>query len=161
MAHCSGGVRSGRIAAALIRTECCVRYILIVMLMALAACGGSSRSGSQAAAQSGAPLPKSVIPGPQDPPVELGRRPPNTPMTSGNMPFFDTVAYCERATRKHDTMRKGPLYEQCVEDQAHYRLIIGQGIDAHQFKDNAVTHCAEASRTAYQGAWFCMNGQEF
>lgn len=82
-------------------------------------------------------------------------------MTSANMPFFDTVTYCGLATRKVDKIPKGPAYEGCVEDQAHYRIVIGEAIDAHQFRDTLVTHCAKASRTAYQGMWYCMNGQLF
>ncbi|HEY3848056.1 MAG TPA: hypothetical protein VGL95_13195, partial [Acetobacteraceae bacterium] len=103
----------------------------------------------------------SVITTPQIPPVELGKRPPNTPMTSANMPFFDTVTYCEQTTRKIDRSPKGPAYETCVEDQAHYRIVIGDAVDAGKFKDPFIVHCATASRTAYQGMWYCMNGQLF
>lgn len=82
-------------------------------------------------------------------------------MTSNTMPFFDTVTYCEQTTRKRDKTYKGPVYEACVEDQAHYRIVIGEAINAGQFKDPVIDHCAQASRTAYQGMWFCMNGQFF
>ena len=103
----------------------------------------------------------SLIKTPQDPPVEFGKRPPNTPMTSDNMPFFDAVTYCELTTRKQDKIAKGPAYEACVEDQAHYRIIIGEAINASQFQEPVIIRCAQASRTAYQGMWFCMNGQLF
>jgi hypothetical protein len=115
----------------------------------------------QAPPPAGATAVTSMITGPQIPPVELGRRRPNTRLTSANMPFFDTVTYCEHTTRKIDKIPKGPAYETCVEDQAHYRIVIGQAIDARQFKDTLVTDCAKASRTAYQGMWYCMNGQLF
>ncbi len=82
-------------------------------------------------------------------------------MTSDNMPFFDAVTYCELTTRKTDKVYKGPAYEACVEDQAHYRIIIGDAIDSSQFKEPAIIRCAKASRTAYQGMWYCMNGQFF
>jgi hypothetical protein len=103
----------------------------------------------------------SLITTPQSPPVEFGKRPPNTPMTSDNMPSFDSVTYCEQTTRKNDKIFKGPAYEACVEDQAHYRIVIGEAVNASKFPETFVTHCASASRTAYQGMWFCMNGQLF
>ena len=77
------------------------------------------------------------------------------------MPFFDSVTYCEQTTRKNDKIFKGPAYEACVEDQAHYRIVIGEAVNASKFPETVVTHCASASRTAYQGMWFCMNGQLF
>lgn len=98
---------------------------------------------------------------PQVPPVEFGRRKPNTPMTHDNMPFFDTVTYCVWATRGKDKAVKGPLYEACVEDQGHTKLILGQAIDAQKFKEADMVRCAKASRTAYQGMWYCLNGQDF
>jgi hypothetical protein len=82
-------------------------------------------------------------------------------MTSENMPFFDTVTYCEQTTRKSDKIPKGPAYEACVEDQAHYRIVISDAVTARQFKEAVIIHCAKASRTAYQGMWYCMNGQLF
>lgn len=82
-------------------------------------------------------------------------------MTSDNMPFFDTVTYCELTTRKRDKIHKGPAYEACVEDEAHYRIVIGDAINAGQFKEAVINRCAKASRAAYQGMWYCMNGQLF
>ena len=128
----------------------------------LAACGGSQQSPTvqpQTAADT-TPV-TSRITAPQNPPVEFGKRPPNTPMTSDNMPFFDTVTYCELTTRKIDKIYKGPAYESCAEDQAHYRIVIGEAINAGQFHEAVVVRCAKASRTAYQGMWYCMNGQLF
>jgi hypothetical protein len=137
------------------------RAILLVVA-ALAACGGAQKHPTEpSSAAADATVMTSSISGPQVPPVEFGRRPPNTPMTSGNMPFFDAVTYCELTTRKIDKTFKGPAYEACVEDQAHYRIVISEAIDARQFKDSVIDHCAKASRTAYQGMWFCMNGQPF
>jgi hypothetical protein len=135
--------------------------ILLVTLM-LVGCGSSQKSPapSPAALANETPV-VSRIPGPQVPPVEFGKRPPKTPMSSTNMPFFDAVRYCEATTRKQDKIYKGPAYEACVEDQAHYRIIIGEAIDAGQFQEAAVDRCAKASRSAYQGMWFCMNGQLF
>lgn len=77
------------------------------------------------------------------------------------MPYFDTVKYCEITTRKHDTRYKGPVYEQCAEDQAHTRSILAQAIDAKKFHDADIIRCAKASHTAYQGEWYCLNGQDF
>jgi hypothetical protein len=136
---------------------------ILLILAALAACAGPNKTATRQAPPPAATTTAatSLITGPQIPPVELGRRPRNARMTSANMPFFDTVAYCEHTTRKIDKMPRGPAYEACVEDQAHYRIVIGQAVDARQFKDTAVTNCAKASRTAYQGLWYCMNGQLF
>jgi hypothetical protein len=137
-----------------------VRNHAIPLIVAmLAACGGPQKSPTEESSpDTGA---TSMITTPQIPPVEMGKRPPNTPMTSANMPFFDTVTYCEQTTRKIDKNPKGPAYEACVEDQAHYRIVIGEAVDAGQFKDPLIVHCAKASRTAYQGTWYCMNGQLF
>jgi hypothetical protein len=135
--------------------------ILFIVAM-LAACGGPQTSPTvqpQTAADT-TPV-ASRITTPQNPPVEFGKRPPNTPMTSNNMPFFDTVTYCELTTRKTDKINKGPAYEACVEDQAHYRIVIGEAINAARFHEADVVRCAKASRTAYQGMWYCMNGQLF
>jgi len=82
-------------------------------------------------------------------------------MTSANMPFFDIVTYCEVTTRKIDSVPRGPVYENCASNQAHYRSIIGQAIDARQFEADKVVHCAKASRTAYEGMWYCMNDQPY
>jgi hypothetical protein len=109
----------------------------------------------------GEPVLASNLKIPQIPPVEFGRRPVNARITGENMPFFDTVTYCELTTRKSDTMWRGPVYEQCVEDQAHYKEILAQMIDARKFEDSMIVACAKASRTAYQGMWYCLNGQEF
>ncbi|MGA3402788.1 MAG: hypothetical protein ABSC95_26560 [Acetobacteraceae bacterium] len=125
----------------------------------LVACGGPPKAPTEPSPQAAAAT--SLITGPQIPPVEFGRRPPNTPLTSDNMPFFDAVTYCASTTRKSDRIYHGPAYEACVEDQAHYRIVIGDAIDAGQFQEAVVNRCAKASRTAYQGMWFCMNGQLF
>lgn len=82
-------------------------------------------------------------------------------MTGADMPFFDTVTYCEVTTRKIDSMPQGPAYESCAGNQAHYRSIIGAAIDAKQFKESKVVQCAKASRSAYEGMWYCMNDQPF
>jgi hypothetical protein len=94
-------------------------------------------------------------------PVELGRRPPNTPMTSENMPFFDTVTYCQLTTRKTDTMAKGPLYEACIEHQDHTRIVIAEAVDANRFAEADIVRCAKASPTAYVGMWYCMNKEPY
>ena len=82
-------------------------------------------------------------------------------MTGADMPFFDTVTYCEVTTRKIDSMPQGPAYENCAGNQAHYRSIIRAAIDAKQFKESKVVQCAKASRSAYEGMWYCMNDQPF
>ena len=137
------------------------RAILFIVAM-LAACGGPQKSATKQPPSPADTTPVvSRITTPQIPPVELGNRPPNTPMTRDNMPFFDAVTYCELATGKTDKTYKGPAYEACVEDQAHYRIVIGEAINAAQFLESVVVRCAKASRTAYQGMWYCMNGQLF
>jgi hypothetical protein len=135
--------------------------LLIVVL--LAGCGGTPRQpAATPQLHSAGPTAAAGQPAtPEIPPVDLGHRPPNTPMTSANMPFFDTVAYCEVTTRKIDSMPKGPAYENCAGNQAHYRSIIGAAIDAKQFKESKVEQCARASRSAYEGMWYCMNDQPF
>ena len=136
-------------------------HAILVTLALLAGCGREPAPKPQTDAAA-APTRSAVHPNtPQVPPVEFGRRPPNTPMTHDNMPFFDTVAYCAWATRGSDKIPKGPHYEQCVEDQGHIKLILSQSIDAQNFKEPDILRCAKASRTAYQGMWFCLNGQEF
>ncbi len=82
-------------------------------------------------------------------------------MTSENMPFFDTVTYCQTTTRKIDRIVKGPAYEACIELQEHTRLVLGEAIDGSKFKEADIVRCAKASRTAYEGLWFCVNGQPF
>jgi hypothetical protein len=138
--------------------------ILLLTLLLPVACSHTPRPVVQKASQDPAivvsPM-KSLLPGPQIPKVEFGKRPKGALMTSNDMPYFDEVTYCEHSTRKQDTMRRGPFYEACVQDQDHYRIIIGDGIDRGQFNDKMVEACATASRTAYQGLWYCMNGQEF
>ena len=94
-------------------------------------------------------------------PAELGRRPPNTRMTSHNMPYFDTVTYCLVTTRKTDTMVKGPAYEACIELQDSTRIVIGEAIDAKEFQEADIVRCAKASHTAYEGMWYCMNGKPY
>jgi hypothetical protein len=92
-------------------------------------------------------------------PVEFGRRPPNTRMTSANMPYFDTVTYCLLTTRKTDTMFKGPAYQAGIENQADTRIVVGDAIDANRFAEADIIRCAKESRTAYVGMWYCMNGR--
>jgi hypothetical protein len=139
-----------------------MRLTPLLFAVLLLGCGGHQKSTTnQPAPPDATPAVTSLITGPQIPQVEFGKRPPNTPMTSDNMPFFDTVTYCELKTRKIDKIYKGPAYESCVEDQAHYRIVLGEAINASQFKDAQINRCAAASRTAYQGMWFCLNGQLF
>lgn len=134
----------------------------LLIIGMLAGCVGSppssSPAGSGNAASAAAPPPAMAS---QIPPVDLGHRPPHTAMTSANMPFFDIVAYCEVTTRKIDTRPRGPVYETCAINQQHYRSIIGQAIDAKQFKEAKVLQCAKASHTGYDGMWYCMNDQPF
>ncbi len=133
-----------------------LRATLLVVLIAAGCHGqpkdetGKPTDGNAARA---APSEEEIVP------VELGRRPPNTRMTSANMPFFDTVTYCLLTTRKTDTKVKGPQYEACIELQDATRRVIGQAIDANEFEEDNIVRCAKASRTAYQGMWFCMNGK--
>ena len=94
-------------------------------------------------------------------PPEIGRRKPNTPFSSDNMPLFDTVTYCLLKTRNTDTKVMGPKYEKCIEDQDHTHSIIGEAIDAGKFPEDNVVRCAKESHTAYEGEWLCMNGQQF
>ena len=137
------------------------RAILLLAVL-LAACGGETKGTTAPApsATNSAAL-ASRINAPQIPPVEFGKRPPKTPMTSENMPFFDRVAYCLATTRTTDKTQKGPAYEACVEDQEHYRIILGDAINGNKFQEANIIHCAKATRTAWQGMWFCLNGQEF
>ena len=82
-------------------------------------------------------------------------------MTSHNMPFFDTVSYCEVTTGKTDKTYKGPVYEACVEDQEHTRMVLGEAIDASKYQEPDIIRCAKASHTAYEGLWYCLNGQDY
>lgn len=134
------------------------KRVTLLIVAVLAACGGPAKKPTEPATQAAAaarPLP------PQIPPVEFGKIPPGKPMTSANMPYFDTVKYCEQASRDRDKISRGPHYETCIEDQRHTRLVMGQGIDAKQFKEDVIINCAKATRTAYVGMWYCMNGQDF
>ncbi len=124
----------------------------------MAVLAGCQEQQNEAATATAAAQPQPVE---QIVPVELGRRPPNTRMTSRNMPFFDTVTYCLLTTRKTDTMVKGPAYEACVELQDHTRSVIGEAIDAKKFDEADIVRCAKASHTAYQGMWYCMNRQPY
>ncbi|HUN39303.1 MAG TPA: hypothetical protein VMU81_03340 [Acetobacteraceae bacterium] len=135
---------------------------VVLAAVALTACGGPEKMAKAP------PLPTVIVrpvithpTTPQIPLVEFGKRPPNTPMTSANMPYFDTVAYCEWSTDKKEKLRRGPLYEACIGDQANYRQVIGSAIDARQFKDSDIVRCAKSSRTAYQGMWYCLNDQPY
>ena len=135
---------------------------ILLALSILAACGGPPGATNGKRQQSAAETRSTSEPATEQiPPVEFGRRPPNTPMTSKNMPLFDTVTYCLLATRGIDRIPKGPAYETCVEDQENYRIVIGEAIDENKFAEDAIVRCAKASRTAYEGLWFCVNEQPF
>jgi len=135
-----------------------VRYHAILLAAALlTACGGPSRQPAPNASASAEQLPTT----PQIPPVEFGKRPPGTRITSGNMPYFDTVKYCEWATRGKDTIPKGPLYEQCIADQASTHEILEKAIDGKKFTDAKIVHCAKATRSAYHGMWYCLWDQPY
>ena len=127
----------------------------LLLVVLLAACSGPSGTQSTPRAKAAA------AELPQIPPVEFGKRPPGTRITSENMPYFDTVKYCEWATRKKDSAFKGPLYEQCVSDQHNTRQLLGKAIDAKKFTDAKIVHCAKASRTAYHGMWYCLWDQPY
>src|SRR5690348_10913033 len=116
----------------------------------LAACGGQANKTRQQQSQAAASEPTEEVV-----PVEFGRRPPNTPMTSDNMPIYDTVTYCLLATRKTDTKVMGPEYEECIEHQDHTRRVLAEAIDTAKFKEPDIIRCAKASRTAYVGEWYC------
>jgi hypothetical protein len=138
------------------------RLLVLLVGVGLAACGGPEKTAK--APSTPAIIAEPVITHPttpQIPPVEFGERPPNTRMTSANMPYFDTVTYCEWSTEKHEKLRRGPLYEACIGDQDNYRQVIGSAIDAKQFKEPDIVRCAKASRTAYQGMWYCLNDQPY
>jgi len=133
--------------------------VILLALALLAGCGHEPAPKPQTEAS---PTQSAEHPNtPQVPPVEFGRRKPNTPMTHDTMPLFDTVTYCVWATRGKDKVPKGPVYEQCVEDQGHTKFLLAQSIDAQKFKEADIIRCAKATRTAYQGMWYCLNGQEF
>lgn len=139
----------------------CISLVLVAMLVA---CGGPSRTttASQSSAAGASPGDTEANPAADSGveymvPVEFGRRPAGTPMTSDNMPFFDTVTYCILSTRKHDTMVRGPLYEECIEHQDHTRMVLGEAIDKATFKEKDIVRCASASREAYIGMWYCLN----
>jgi hypothetical protein len=121
----------------------------------LAACGGPADKTAEPPSQTAAAKPSVE----QIVPVEFGRRPPNTPMTSDNMPLYDTVTYCLLATRKTDTKVMGPEYEECIEHQDHTRRVLAEAIDTAKFKEPDIIRCAKASRTAYVGEWYCLNHQ--
>ena len=140
-----------------------VRLLLLAGAV-VASCSPTSRERPAQSESRAREQPKptaSIIPGPQIPPVEFGIRPANTPMTHENMPYFDRAAYCLQATRDQDKVPKGPQYEFCVEYQQHLQIIIGEAIDSAQFTEDDIVRCAKASRTAYEGMWYCLNGQEF
>ncbi len=134
---------------------------VIVILAVLAACGTPKNKTEQTfpATELKAPVARPATE--QIPPVEFGRRPPGTRMTSANMPFFDTVTYCDHATRSVDKIRYGPAYEACVEYQDATRVVLGEAIDANKFDEADIIRCAKASRTAYEGLWYCLNGKPY
>ncbi len=131
--------------------------ISLVLVAALVACGAPSKTTTEAQSQATGAAPAATEPIEYIVPVEFGRRPPGTPMTSDNMPFFDTVTYCILSTRDHDTMVRGPLYEECIEHQDHTRIVLADAIDTAKFKEADIVRCASASRTAYVGMWYCLN----
>lgn len=135
---------------------------LLFAAVVLASCSSRSRTaGSPSVHVVVNEQPASLLHIPQIPPVQLGKRPPGVPITRDNMPYFDIVTYCEYVTRGKETLRRGPLYENCAYDQSHYRSIIGETIAAGTLHDKDIIHCAKATRTAYQGEWYCLNGQPF
>ena len=137
-------------------------WTILLAATVLAACGGPSKTAKHPSVQIIVnKQTASFLHIPQIPPVELGKRPPGTPITGNDMPYFDIVTYCEHVTRKDEKLRRGPLYETCAEDQAHYRSIIRQTIAAGTLHDDDIIRCAKATRTAYQGEWFCLNGEPF
>ena len=140
-----------------------VRNRLILLLVAvLVACGGPSKTITAPQSQRVGAAPTTTQPSVEYiVPAEFGRRPPNTPMTSANMPLFDTVTYCLLKTRKIDTIVMGPLYEACIEHQDHTRIVLADAIDAAKFKEADIIRCAKASHTAYEGMWYCLNGQAY
>jgi hypothetical protein len=130
------------------------KRIILLLVALLASCGGPANKTTEPQSQAGAPNPVEEFV-----PVEFGRRPPNTPMTSDNMPIYDTVTYCLLATRKTDTKAMGPEYEECIEHQDHTRRVLAEAIDTAKFKEPDIIRCAKASRTAYVGEWYCLNHQ--
>jgi hypothetical protein len=140
-----------------------VRYWTLLLAAAvLVSCGGPSKSGGTSSAHVVVNTQTaSLLHIPQIPPVQLGKRPAGTPITRRNMPYFDIVIYCEHVTHGKEKLRRGPLYETCAEDQSQYRDIIGETIDAGKFHDGDILRCAKASRTAYEGEWYCLNGEPF
>lgn len=138
------------------------RLCVLLIGIGLAACGGPAKTAKAPPTLRIIAEPVITHPTtPQIPPVEFGKRPPNTRMTSENMPYFDTVTYCQWATDKQEKLRQGPLYEACIGDQDNYRHVIGSAIDAKQFKEADIVRCAKASRTAYEGMWYCLNDQPY
>jgi hypothetical protein len=93
--------------------------------------------------------------------AQFRRRLPNTRMTRRNMPYFNTVTYCRLRTRDTDEAARRSAYADCIELQYHSRLVIGEGIDGKKFAEADIVRCARASHTAYEGMWYCMNGQPF
>jgi hypothetical protein len=128
-----------------------------LLIAMLAACGGPAKNAAESQPQAVATKPavEEMVP------VEFGKRPPNTPMTSDNMPLFDTVTYCILATRKTDTKVMGPEYEECIEHQDHTRRVLAEAIDTAKFQEDDIVGCAKASRTAYVGMWSCLNKEPY
>ena len=131
---------------------------ILLLLASLAACSAPQKKAAEQPPQPTATTPAPVE---QPVPVEFGRRPPNKPMTSDNMPFFDTVKHCMLTTRQVDTMDKGPAYETCIQIQEHNRLVLAEAIDSHKLEEANIIRCAKASRTAYEGMWYCLNGKPY
>lgn len=136
--------------------------VALWLAMLLAACSSSPETGKHVSEQTIVNKQTvSMLHVPQVPKVELGKLPPDGRMTRDNMPYFDIVTYCEMTTDKQEKSTRGPLYESCAEDQMHYHDIIGDTVDAGKTASAEVIRCAKATRTAYQGEWYCLNGQEF
>jgi len=130
-----------------------VKNNILLLVTVLAACGGPSKNTTLPAAVANEPAIEEIVP------VEFGRRPPNTPMTSDNMPIYDTVTYCILATRKTDTKVMGPQYEECIEQQDHTRMVLADAIDQAKYKEADIIRCAKISHAAYMGMWYCLNEQ--
>lgn len=135
---------------------------MVLVAATAAACSGPTGTGHHPSLQViVTKQTESMLHIPQIPPVQLGKVPPGTHIRQDDMPYFGVVAYCEHTTRKQEKLPRGPLYETCADDQMNYRSIIGQTINAGKFQDADIIRCAKASRTAYQGEWFCLNGEPF
>ena len=145
------------------RRRLSVRYGAVAPVVAmLAACGGPAETAHKPSEQVIVTKQTvSMLHIPQDPPVELGKIPP----AWGDHPSQHAVFRYPRllpADHAQDRQEsKGPAYESCAEDQEAYRSVIGETIDAEKFQNDVIIHCAKATRSAYQGEWYCLNNQEY